>query len=1082
MRTGRWVVSVAFVLLSIVIVVPMSPRTAVGDEPEPTEFLADSPPPTYRPCATPTPSPTSTPAPSATPTATQSPLPSATPGPTNAPSWGPPPASRLGAPEIFGYLPNWDLDAHIDYGAITTIAYFGLAAGANGQLVRTKANGGPTTEYSRWQSAKVNNVISQAHANGVKFVLTVERMAWDDGTKAATRTLLGNVALRTSLVTDIVNEVTLRGIDGVSLDFEPILSDQRANFAAFVGELRAGLYAANPAHQLTFAATGSQPGQTYQMIGALTASGAADAVIIMGYPLRGLDARYAGGLAPLYSPTSFDLKQIANAYLERVAADKIVMALPWYGRQWPTLTSNVNSEVQSDRRLYDRPHNIGYTNALQLAANHGRQLDPAEQSAWTAFQWRYCAEAPDTWKEVYYDDVETLGYKYDWVASKGMAGIGIWALGYDNDQPELWQLLRVKYRGLVDTTPPAGSMNAVDPVAQCASPYVRLDFDLDDGVDGSGAVYIRISNVPDVSATGLLTLGRTFPAFDEISWPTDDASTGGSTTFGNRTVYAQWADVAGNWSPVSSVALDLAAPAGGTFSIAGGATAVADPIIPVSFTSTGARTIDRVRFSSDGSTGPDGAMVEAVEAAPGETVSFSLIDPATGGLDADGRTAVYGQWHDSAGCWSTPKAFQLKLDRTGPVGTLSIVGAPAYVLVPSVQLLAAATDNGSGVARMQLSNDGTTWTDVASSTTPITWSAGNLADGPWTVSARWQDGAGTWSAVATASTFLDAQGPTGMVMINDGAIATATDQVTVSAPASDAGSGVAELLLSNSPDQSAGVLTGATSFVPGASVAWSLKGTATNLTEGVHTVYAQWRDGAGHWSTVASASIIVDTGPPLVGKPLPALRAGVQMGAQSVPISATWTAVNSGSGVAEHRVALARDGRPWPTPTVVSGPAFSGTIEPGVAWRLRVGATDAIGNVSAQVQSDPFTATISQENATGVTYTGTWKRVAVSGSLGGSTRYATAKGATAKLSFTGRSVAWVAPLGTNRGTAKVLIDGVVVATIDLRAPAQSRMLVFSRTWLSTGQPHDQDQGSRHGPRRPGCFRRPEVTVAATMPR
>ena len=174
--------------------------------------------------------------------------------------------------------------------------------------------------------------------SGDKFVLSVERMAWDDGSRDATRSLLSSPAKRMTLIADIVTEIQSRGVDGVSLDFEPILSDQRDNFADFVRQLRAALYVANPAYQLTFAATGSQLGQTYQMIGNVTASGAADAVLVMAYPLRGIDAKYAGGLSPLYSATSYDLKQITNAYLNQVAPDKIVMALPWYGREWPTVS------------------------------------------------------------------------------------------------------------------------------------------------------------------------------------------------------------------------------------------------------------------------------------------------------------------------------------------------------------------------------------------------------------------------------------------------------------------------------------------------------------------------------------------------------------------------------------------------------------------------------------------------------------------------------------------------------------------------------------------------------------------------
>lgn len=949
-RMTPWLAGAALAVMAIAIVLPTSPTAAVDPRPADLNQLPEPTPSSYDSCD---PEPTASPEPTATPdpTPTTEPSPSLEPTPTpepmSSPTWGESPGSRLGSPEIFGYLPNWDLDANIDYGAITTIAYFGLAAGANGQLVRRTANGRLTTEYSRWQSARVNAAINEAHANGVKFVLTVERMAWDTNSKEITRTLLSNPALRASLVVDIVNEIELRGVDGVSLDFEPILSDQRDNFASFVGELRAALYVADPAHQLTFAATGSQPGLTYQMIGNVTASGAADAVIIMGYPLRALDAKYAGGLAPMRSPTSYDLVQITTAYLNQVAPDKIVMALPWYGRQWPTTTAEVNSIVQEDRRLFDRPRNIGYSAAVSLASTYGRQVDPVEDSAWTVFRTKHCAEAPETWQQVYYDDVETLGRKYDWVVSQGLAGVGIWALGYDNDLPEMWKLLRVKYRGLVDTSPPTGAVGIISEEASCRPTNVILNLTVDDGAEGSGAAFVRLSNAPDLDAAGALIHGRTYPVTAEIAWSLSDASVGGSESPTPRTVYVQWRDVAGNWSPVVAEPAPSSEPAVATVVVASGATAVRDGNVPITISQQDGPPISRVLVSSSSATQADGVLTSAEDFAPAETLSFSLTDAATGGTAADGPRSVYVQWQDSGGCWSVPLATPLVLDRVAPAGSLSVDGSPVASRSGEVQVLAPATDGGSGVTAVELSNDGTTWQQFPASSPSVTWTAGLIPDGTWTIRARWTDAAGNVSASVTMSLLLDRVAPT-------------------------------------------------------------------------------------------------------VTKPLPALRTGTQLGQTNVPVSASWQATDAGSGVTAEQVELVRDNGQT-VPVSMVGPSIAqGFVPPTIPWRFRVSATDAIGNVGTHVQSDPFVATLNQENANGVAYTGTWKRVSLSGSSGGSVRYATAKGATAKLSFTGRSVAWVAPLGTNRGTAKVIIDGVVVATIDLGAPAQSRMLVFSRTWLTSG--------------------------------
>jgi len=962
------------------------------------------------------------------------------------------PPVRLASPEIFGYLPYWSLDAQIDYSAITTIAYFGLAANADGTLKRYNNGGGMTTEYSRWQGNKVRSIIDEAHANGVKFVLTVERMAWDDGPKAVTRALLSSPEARLTLANEIAAEVSNRGLDGVTLDFEPMLSDQRDNFALLLGEIRAALDAVNPAYQLTFAATGSAPALTYEMFGNVTAAGNADAVIIMGYPLRAIDAKRAGGLAPMYSPYSYDLKQIVKAYLNYVAGDNVILALPWYGREWPTLTDEVNAYTQQNRSLYDRAYNINYVPALRAAIAHGRRYDPSEQSAWTAYRWRHCADCPETWKEVYYEDVESLAYKYDFAATKGLAGIGIWALGYDKDQPEMWSLLRVKYRGFVDTNPPSGTFGLSPDEKFCRAPRVALDFSVNDG-NGSGTVYLRLSNESTKGADGQLVKGLTYPVANQISWALDDPATGGSTAKGTRTVYAQWRDVSGNWSPVAKKSFDVNsfAPTA-TVTVAAGADVVSSPTITVKAVKTSGRSISTVRVSNSSSVGADGKLVSGVNGSAGTNINLSLIDSATGGANADGRRSVYVQWRDSAGCWSDVQTSRITLDRAAPVGTVSVVGSPSLSTTGSEQVVASATDATSGVAELALSNDGVTWKSFAPTSNPVAWTAGTTPDGTWSIRARWRDGAGNWSAPATTSLLLDRNGPVGTLVVNGGVPATAGETVSVKAPATDVPSGVAEFILSNSPNKVGGVLSTGTSYAPGTTVTWSLPGAGTpgGVAEGSYTIYGQWRDNVGHWSAVTTATVFVDRAGPTVSPPRAALRQGSQLGSVSVPVNFSWTATDAGSGVASAQLQLKREGEPWGSPQASGVTGTSAEIDRVKAWYARVTATDNFGNVSAPVQSGPFFAQVLEESAANIVYKRRWYNASISDASGGATRWSKRRGAIAKLTFTGRSVAWVAPVSAKRGKAKVYIDGVVVAKVDLRASARARVLVFSRSWATAG--------------------------------
>ena len=64
---------------------------------------------------------------------------------------------------------------------------------------------------------------------------------------------------------------------------------------------------------------------------------------------------------------------------------------------------------------------------------------------------------------------------------------------------------------------------------------------------------------------------------------------------------------------------------------------------------------------------------------------------------------------------------------------------------------------------------------------------------------------------------------------------------------------------------------------------------------------------------------------------------------------------------------------------------------------------------------------------------------------------ASAPGATATWTFTGREVAWVAAKGRHYGRATVTIDGVLRGTVDLdAAKTRFRRVVFRATWAASG--------------------------------
>ena len=73
---------------------------------------------------------------------------------------------------------------------------------------------------------------------------------------------------------------------------------------------------------------------------------------------------------------------------------------------------------------------------------------------------------------------------------------------------------------------------------------------------GSTGTRVLVSNSPSTSG-GILSQARQLPDGQALTWMLDDASTGGSTATGTRTVYLQWGDGAGTWSSVAQKSITL---------------------------------------------------------------------------------------------------------------------------------------------------------------------------------------------------------------------------------------------------------------------------------------------------------------------------------------------------------------------------------------------------------------------------------------------------------------------------------------------------------------------------------------------
>jgi hypothetical protein len=210
---------------------------------------------------------------------------------------------------------------------------------------------------------------------------------------------------------------------------------------------------------------------------------------------------------------------------------------------------------------------------------------------------------------------------------------------------------------------------------------------------------------------------------------------------------------------------------------------------------------------------------------------------------------------------------------------------------------------------------------------------------------------------------------------------------------------------------------------------------------------------ATHWNTASSSFLTeggADTAAPEVSAPV--VRFGGTAGKSLLPVTVSWSAADDSSGIASSELAQSVDGGLYTDLTLASATATSigRSLTPGHTYAYRAGAVDGVGNVSS-AESTGFVPSVRQESLRTISYAGTWKRTAASYAMGGYMKYATARGARASTSFSGRAFAWVSRLGPGCGRAYVYVDGMYATSVNLYSSlSRPRRIVFSRSWENAG--------------------------------
>ena len=175
---------------------------------------------------------------------------------------------------------------------------------------------------------------------------------------------------------------------------------------------------------------------------------------------------------------------------------------------------------------------------------------------------------------------------------------------------------------------------------------------------------------------------------------------------------------------------------------------------------------------------------------------------------------------------------------------------------------------------------------------------------------------------------------------------------------------------------------------------------------------------------------------------------GAALSGTTVPVKETWS--NSGGAATSYEVWLSTDGGAYGKLSTTASSAVV-NLERGHNYQFAARAVDANGITSPWAYGAQFNVGEYQEDysATNPALTGAWSHVAWTSASHGFLSISSTAGSRASFTFTGSSVAWIASKATNRGQARVYVDGAPASTVDLyRATTLAKSIAFVRSWTA----------------------------------
>jgi len=340
---------------------------------------------------------------------------------------------------VYGFLPYWNMRNVVIQPELTHLSYFSLTVAGDGSII-TREKDYREPGYNGLQSERFLDLSSAMleQEGGVELVLT-------QFNNADIASFLRNPEAHDRLIEALDGVILAYPITGINLDIEPSGSGSaslRDDLTTFTTKLRNHLNSRYDHLQLSIDvyASASNNRQIWD-IPALAAQ--VDYIVVMAYDFHRRTSPQAGPVAPLFGGTELwdsDINQHLQEFIKYVPSEKILLGVPFYGYGWQTTSRDAQSHTFPE---------TGSTASIERVEGilaRSEELQVQEHWNEEALSPYISYIEDDQLYVIYYENSRSISYKLDYVNQLDLGGVAIWALGYEGQSRELWDVIERKVK------------------------------------------------------------------------------------------------------------------------------------------------------------------------------------------------------------------------------------------------------------------------------------------------------------------------------------------------------------------------------------------------------------------------------------------------------------------------------------------------------------------------------------------------------------------------------------------------------------------------------------------------------------